>query len=238
MFGLGDFLQPGAGGGTDSEFIRVQDWSEEERLAGEKETLGFYLKGHPITRYEDELKKLITTPLKDISMGSVIVAGYIHRIRARSGIRGRMAEILLDDRTARANLTVYSDKFNEYRSLLTKDQLIIVRGEVVPDDFIESGYSIIAREIYNMDQARSRFAALKLRITEERSNRETIEKLRRTLVPYCSGTCRVGIEYRNGKARCRLDLGDHWKVRLNDSLLDLLRNSFGRDNVMVEYTVQ
>ncbi len=238
MFGLGDFLQPGAGGGTDSEFIRVQDWGEEERLAGEKETLGFYLKGHPITRYEDELKKLITTPLKDISMGSVIVAGYIHRIRARSGIRGRMAEILLDDRTARANLTVYSDKFNEYRSLLTKDQLIIVRGEVVPDDFIESGYSIIAREIYNMDQARSRFAALKLRITEERSNRETIEKLRRTLVPYCSGTCRVGIEYRNGKARCRLDLGDHWKVRLNDSLLDLLRNSFGRDNVMVEYTVQ
>ncbi|MEE9551807.1 MAG: DNA polymerase III subunit alpha, partial [Gammaproteobacteria bacterium] len=58
-----------------SEFVTVPDWSEEERLAGEKETLGFYLKGHPIIRYEEEFQSLVTTKLKDIKPGKFTVAG-------------------------------------------------------------------------------------------------------------------------------------------------------------------
>ena len=103
------------------------------------------------------------------------------------------------------------------------------------DDYVESGYSIIAREIYNIDQARNKYAAIKLRITGNHFSMNMIDKLRETLNPFRNGACKVGIEYRNRDAICMLDLGDNWRVTVNDKLLDLLRNSLGNDNVFIEY---
>jgi len=105
----------------------------------------------------------------------------------------------------------------------------------VSDDYVESGYSIIAREIYNIDQARNKYAAIKLRITGNHFSMNMIDKLRETLNPFRNGACKVGIEYRNRDAICMLDLGDNWRVTVNDKLLDLLRNSLGNDNVFIEY---
>jgi DNA polymerase-3 subunit alpha len=218
-----------------SGFIETPDWSEEERLLGEKETLGYYLEGHPIIRYEKELNELVTKKLKEIKVGNVTVAGYIHRIRTRTGRHGRMAEIRLDDRTAHAHLTVYSDKFEQYRNLLIKDQLIIVKGEVVADDFIESGYSITAKEIYNIEQARGQFAYLKLNIETSNSDKYIINQLSDMLKPYRNGSSKVQIAYKNGKASCMLNLGENWNINMKDELLDILRKSLGDENVMVKY---
>ncbi len=218
-----------------SGFIETPDWSDEDRLLGEKETLGYYLKGHPINRYENELDGLVTIKLKDMKVGNVTVAGYIHRIRTRTGRRGRMAEIVLDDRTAHAHLTVYSDKFEQYRDLLIKDQLIIVKGEVIADDYIESGYSITARDIYNLEQARNQFALLKLNIEAFNSDQTIVDKLRMMLKPYRYGSSRIQVEFKNGKANCMLNLGDSWNINIKDELLDALKKSLGDNNVMVKY---
>ena len=51
----------GGGGVVESRFKAGSEWPEEERLAGEKETLGLYLTGHPITRFEAELEKITST---------------------------------------------------------------------------------------------------------------------------------------------------------------------------------
>ena len=76
--------------GGSSAFLDAVDWSDDERLIGEKDTLGFYLQGHPIIKYESELDGLIGARLKDIKIGNnVRVAGYIHRMRTRSGRRGK-----------------------------------------------------------------------------------------------------------------------------------------------------
>ena len=50
-----------------SPIATMPDWSEEERLRGEKETLGIYLSGHPITRLVDELAALRVTRLGDLT---------------------------------------------------------------------------------------------------------------------------------------------------------------------------
>ena len=44
----------------------VEDWSEAQRLAGERETLGLFLSGHPITPYEPDLKFLVSGRLADV----------------------------------------------------------------------------------------------------------------------------------------------------------------------------
>jgi len=237
LFGLNEFEASGDSSNDQDNFVNMPEWNDQERLAGEKETLGFYLKGHPIIRYEAELGKFISCNLKSLRQGNVTIAGYIHRIRTRSGNKGRMAEVILDDRTARANLTVYSDRFQQYRNLLVKDELIIVRGEVVNDDYFESGLSVIAREIFDIDYMRNHFACLSINLANSMQDAGAITRLKQLLQPFSNGKCRVRISYRNNTAICDMDLGDKWRIHLTDKLLESLKNTLGHDNVLIEYNV-
>ncbi len=238
LFGLDTSANNAITASNPAEFNMIPDWDDDERLAGEKETLGFYLEGHPIIKYEAELRQFINKKLKDIRPpDNVLVAGYIHRIRTRSGSRGRMAEIVLDDRTGRANVTVYSDKFMKYRHLLLKDQLVIIRGDVEQDDFFESGYSIIAREIYDLDEIRNSRARLSLRISNEKLTKSKIDEIKNILTVYRPGNSHVDLHYRTPDSACKVSLGDSWLVNLSENLLAELRKCLGEDNVNVEYNV-
>jgi DNA polymerase-3 subunit alpha len=215
-------------------FIIAADWTEQERLTGEKETLGFYLQGHPISRYESELDCIISMRLKDIRPGAVTVAGYVDRVRTRSGMRGRMAEIRLEDRTARAHVTLYSEVYERFRSMVAKDQLLIVRGDATEDEYLESGVSVIARELLTLEQMR-RQARLRLRLGGAVLQNGAIGELSRVLAEHRSGTCPVSIEYNNQQASGSLHCGDAWKVAVSDQLLEQLRAVLGEENVSVLY---
>ena len=125
------------------KYITVKPWSEEERLLGEKETLGLYLTGHPITRYENELAKFITTRIVDLKPHqgqskdqTFIVAGLVIAVKILNTKSGnRIAFLTLDDRTARVEVAVFADVFAKYRDLISKDQLLIVEGDLSIDDF-------------------------------------------------------------------------------------------------------
>jgi len=218
-----------------SVFFEAVEWSDDERLIGEKETLGFYLEGHPIIKYESELEGLVGARLKDIKTGNnVRVAGYIHRIRTRSGSRGKMAEVLLDDRSARANVTIYSSVFQKYRNDLVKDQLVIIDGDVVEDDFFMSGYSIIANDIYTLARMREH-ASLRLRLNKQGDGLTEMSLLKETLAPHRRGNSNVSVEYRNNEGQCTLSLGEDWKVNINDALLESLKDLLGEKNVTLDY---
>jgi len=218
-----------------SQFIRVDDWSEQERLTGEKETLGFYLEGHPITRYQHELAAIITTQLRDIKPGRVIVAGYIENIRTRAGMRGRMAEIRLDDRTARVNLTLFTEVYQKYRAMLITDKLIIARGEALEDDYFDIGYYIKVDSIYSLNDIRNNCARLKLSLNKNMLENGTIGEIKDLLQPYTNNSRPVIIEYDNGNISGQLDLGEKWKIEINEKLIDDLELLIGEDNVKLDY---
>ena len=91
----------------ESRFEEGSEWSEEERLAGEKETLGLYLTGHPIARFEPELEKITNarlSGLRPMSGRRQFVAGLVAGLRTLNTRNGRMAIATLDDRTARVEV--------------------------------------------------------------------------------------------------------------------------------------
>ncbi len=213
----------------------VAEWSEEQRLLGEKETLGLYLTGHPITRYEKELAHFISSRIAELRPNkTVTVAGLVTAINTRNDRRGeKIAFVTLDDRTGRVEVAAFSDAYRRYRDLLTKDRLVIISGEVSESDF-SGGFRMSAEAIYDIDQARARHArGLEIDIEEPRAGNGFIGLLREALQPFREGHCPVSINYRRKDATACMTLSDEWKVRPTDELLHRLREV--ADDVRVLY---
>jgi DNA polymerase-3 subunit alpha len=237
MFGLQLVAASARGEGEhgDHRFVDVPPWTERQRLDAEKESLGFYLKGHPIERYERELERFASAPLSELRTGTVTVAGYVGSLRVRTGSRGRMAEFQIDDRTARAHVRAYPEVFQRFLNVIAEDQMVIIQGEVVDDDYYPSGRAIIAREILTLDQMRARGAYLSLCLDASLAGNGLVPKLQQTLVQHRPGPAPVTIEYNNASATAILTLGNQWQVTVSDRLLDSLAAMLGEENVRVLY---
>ncbi len=234
MFGMVSKVDTGPG----SYFV-LPEWEDEQRLGYEKQTLGLYLTGHPIARYEEELHRFISSrivELKPTYDQTVIVAGLIIAIRTMNTKRGdRMAFITIDDRSARIELAVFSEAYGRYRDLLTKDKLIVVEGEVSMDDY-SGGYRMSARTIYDINQAREHFARrLLVGVDAIKAGNGFIPALQRTLQAFREGSCPVVIDYQRPDARAELPLGPDWRVHPTDELLHRLRELAGPDQVRLIY---
>lgn len=219
------------------QYVKRPEWTEHERLFGEKEILGLYLTGHPIHRHLDELENFISDRIIGLHPGKnkmEIVAGIIASVRSIQTKRGdRMAVVTLEDATAQVDVLCFSDNYQKYRELLVKDKLVIVEGEISLDEF-SGGNRVIAREIFSIEQMRTRRAKqLQIRIPE--SNAEHLSKLAEILKPYLGGNCRIAIDYLRCDAAANLKLGDAWKVHPVDKLLNALREIFLEENVLVGY---
>jgi DNA polymerase-3 subunit alpha len=149
------------GQGSDNDdpyenFYRVRRWTMKERLNGENETIGLYLTGHPIDEYEAEIKHLVSSRISRIvaDKKSIRIAGLVVAMRVMKTKRGdTMGFITLDDRTARMEVAVFADTYNEYRDKLVKDALLIVEGQVSNDDY-SGGLKMRANKVTPLEQAR------------------------------------------------------------------------------------
>ena len=218
-----------------SQFVQVKEWDEHERLKGEKQTLGFYLQGHPITRYEGELKSIISVNLNNISAGNATIAGYIETIRTRPSRRGRMAEICLDDRTGRIYVTLYPETYQKYRALLQKDKLVIVTGEAVADDYYANGYAFRAESVRELAEIRGACGQLVLTVDQNTMANGRLDAIKGLLENQGKRRRPVMIQYNNDAAAGILNLGKQWQVDINDRLLQELKELLGKANVRVEY---
>jgi DNA polymerase-3 subunit alpha len=225
------------------------EWDEEFRLASEKETLGLYLTGHPITRYQEELRAITSQRLGDLEMDAsdadkgyrakrkeVTVAGLIIGIRVRTNNDGRKwAVVTLDDKTGRVDILMFADSYETWQHLLVADRVLIVRGGLSFDER-NNGFSIRAQECFDIDQARAQFARrLVLSISPEQTQNGLVQKLQKTLSPHLEGRCNVYIKYQGADAEAVVKMGDAWKIQPSDELMHRLGDVLGKERVLLRY---
>ena len=221
-------------------FRGVRAWTGKERLGGEKDTLGLYVTGHPIDEYEAEVRKFAPTRIADLradKQGTQLLAGLIVATRTMKTRRGdTMAVLQLDDRSARIEVTVYADTYSEHRELLGKDQIVIVEGSVAHDDY-SGGLAMRAKDIRSLLQARVNYAAgLTIEISEDALDDRLTDELEKTLAGAGGGSCPVSLVYKQARNCARVRLGERWQVVPSDELLQNLRESFGIEQVSLEYS--
>ncbi len=225
--GLFDMIPEAAGAAP--EFARVRPWSERERLKEEKTAIGFFLSGHPFNAFKAEVRRFVRRTLAQLepSREPVTMAGVVMDVRTKMGNRGKMAFIQLDDGTQAREVAVYSEVLEASRGKIVTDEVLVVEGKVSKDDFNgEGGLRVIAERLHSLGDARARHArALELRINGDASAapQAAVERLQTLLTPFRDGGCAVRLRYRNASAEGELPLGEAWRVRPDDALLDGLR---------------
>jgi DNA polymerase III subunit alpha len=230
-----------------AENVAVADWSEAERLAGERETLGLFLSGHPITPYEPDLKFLVSARLADVggpkppaplegarnwSAGKpATVAGLVLEIRRRPN----RVTLILDDRSARLEVSLYEEVFQQHRDIIVKDSILIIDGTLRFDDFIEA-WRLQAKSLMDIDRARERFARrLWLRWPAEFDGPQGMTRFEQVLKPYLRGPCGVSVAINRADYSGKVNLPDAWSVRASRDLLDKLTHIVGREGWYLVY---
>jgi DNA polymerase-3 subunit alpha len=221
------------GGGED--LIDVPHWLELEKLLQEKSALGYFFSGHPFKSYLAEVSSFAKKQLDSLepSRDPVMLAGIAVSLRTQMTRRGKMLILLLDDATAQVEVVIFNELYEQNRHLLKDDALLVIEGKVNRDDY-SGGVRVTAERIYDLAGARTRFAqGLRLACNGQSNGR----KLAELLAPYKTqeGGCPVWVEYRNPRARCQVRLGEDWRVRLDDRLLESLGSWLKPEAVNVIY---
>jgi len=136
-------------GTTEVELPAVEDWPNLERLAFEKETVGFFLTGHPLEGVMEDLRRVVDTDIagaEKLRDGQVVrIGGLLAGYKEHKSKKGdRMAFTVLEDMSSSIEVIVFPSTFAECAHLLTSDRPLIVLGTVQQG---ERGAKIVAQEV-------------------------------------------------------------------------------------------
>ncbi|HUR82221.1 MAG TPA: DNA polymerase III subunit alpha, partial [Thermoanaerobaculia bacterium] len=135
LFGMFAAAAPAA---TQSQLKNAPEWPEDERLRYEKETLGFYITGHPLNKFNEELKlfaNAATDTLYKHIDEVVNIGGIVSQIKKSKIKKGpnegkMMAKFFLDDQAGSVEVVVFSDLFAKYMRWLDNGVAVLVTATV------------------------------------------------------------------------------------------------------------
>ena len=225
--------------------VELADWSDHERLVNEKEALGLYLTGHPFDAVRHDAHFFVDARLADISAEpppngdrnygaakrELTVAGLVMEVKKR----GNRVTVTLDDDSGRLEVSLFSEAFQEFRHLLTKDEIVVVSGTLRYDEFM-GAWQINAKRVVQIDRIiESRAQSMILNLSPNGQGQRLLTRLHDVLLPYREGHCDVAVHYKGADAAVRMQLGPEWSVRPSRELRDKLTELLGQSNIRLLY---
>ncbi|MFT5295523.1 MAG: DNA polymerase-3 subunit alpha [Colwellia sp.] len=225
---------------TRQAFKDVPMWAEEVWLNGEKETLGLYLTGHPINRFLSEIKHYATGRLVSLQPTSkdktTVAVGLVLGVRVMVNKRGRKwALVTLDDKSARMDIRLFPDDYDNFVEMLVSDAILVCSGQVSFDEY-SGGITMTARDIMTVAGARENYVtSVDVNVNKTKAGEGFIGKFTDVLTPYKDGTCPIRLFYQRDEAKAMLELGVQWRVTPADPLLHELKTLLGDGDVTLRF---
>ncbi len=222
-----------------NELSKVAPWNLHAKLTEEKAALGYYFSGHLFDHWRDEVRRIVPMqlvriePQRDLQWMCGVLAG----VRVMMTRRGKMVFAVLDDGTAQVEISIFNELYEKHRNRLREDQLIIVQGKVSNDDY-SGGMRIVAEQLYDLQLAReARARSLRVRL----NGQADANRLHQLLNPFRAEPengvpgVPVDIVYQKDDFQCTMRLGEQWRVRMADTLLENLAAWARPDGVEITY---
>jgi DNA polymerase-3 subunit alpha len=194
LFGLFD-EGPKAGQSSGDDLPKVADWEEGERLANEKDVLGFFVSGHPLDKYAEKLHNLVgvisvaealerkpperrwgtqSDPADEIQ-----VAGMILGLKVQKSKRDQKlyAQAALEDATGKIDLICFSRDYEKLAGQLKMEAPVVVRGVLMGDE--DAAPKIAVNSIQALEEVQVKLpTGVRIRINVERATEDTLAGLK------------------------------------------------------------
>ncbi|MHB8769700.1 MAG: DNA polymerase III subunit alpha [Syntrophales bacterium] len=205
-------------GGQEFELPDVQEWDQKELLAHEKETIGFYITAHPLSRFSERLGLIVNTDTSNVvsksDRESVLLAGIVSSIReVMTKRKETMAYVTLEDLKGSISVIFFPDVYRSAYDALHGDEPLLVKGSL---DIADDTVKLLASEVTLLAAAAEKsHTAVYFTVDSSRStSAEEVELLRRRLKLY-PGKCDGFIRLVNETSETIIYLGDDTKVDLS-----------------------
>ncbi len=208
----------------------IPEWDDKKRLNLEKESLGFYISGHPLDQYKAVIEKFTnanTLTISDMSdKAAVRIGGTIQSVRViRTKKNDLMALVNLEDLHGTIKVVIFPSIYEKVQDELEEDAAIIILGEIKKE---ENSVEIIAESLVAMNKAEEEWtASIHITVDITRTDRALLESLKNVLVQY-QGTCSGIIHFRiPEKSDVIMALPDDQGLTMNPSMVREINGLLG-----------
>ena len=198
----------------------IPEWDRKELLSIEKESLGFYITGHPLHGYADKLK--FVTNVNSSSIGAkqdkdtISIAGVISTLTERlTRKKDIMCNIVLEDLQGSVSIIFWADVYKKFYELLHADEPVVISGTI---DVGDESLKIIAQDVIPLAKAlENPYKQVRFMIDTDKVSPENIKTLYDTIKKY-NGKYEGYIHILNGKSETVVRLGEQTRLDICDRL--------------------
>jgi len=171
--------------GFDISYPDIGDWEQKERLAFEKECLGFYITGHPLDHYRQILRSCTNITTDGVAAATterdVLIGGMVAGLKQITTKKGEpMAFVTFEDQAGSVEVIVFADVYRQARALLQSEQPLLIKGRLAIES--ENNNRILAAEVHELDRAHElAHPDVHMQCPVNRLNHDEIERLKRVL---------------------------------------------------------
>ena len=198
----------------------TEAWDDAERLARERELLGFYVSSHPLSEHSQDLKffAVAIDELDKQADGAVVrIGGLISRVSSSTDRRGQsIAFVTLEDLGGKTDVVFFSDAYAQYRELIQQDSVVLAEGRVSR----RNGHvGLQADNLMPLADARQQLTkAMNVALRLEDVPRGVLDRLRQLCEEH-TGKCELLIHLRNGGSNDAIVRSRSIRVNPSDELL-------------------
>ncbi len=233
---LFDLLTPQDASDTQDNLPLAPPWPEHEMLSAEKELLGFYISGHPLTRHEWALNHFALFRMAGIDQVAhdalTRVGGVVTSLeRAFSKNQKPYARFRLEGLENAVQVMVFSRKLEEFGALLREEEALLICGQMDR----RTAPTLLAEEIYLLEQAHLFFAkCVHVHVSAHGPDDGLLEKARAVIQAHPGPTpVRLCVQFPGGE-KVFLSTGQQFQVAADQALVHELQHILGEQSVYVE----
>ncbi|MEA2021232.1 MAG: DNA polymerase III subunit alpha, partial [Candidatus Caldatribacteriota bacterium] len=228
----------------------LEEFSENELLAMEKEMLGLYISQHPLKNYQKKIEDIISVSLNEAvnlpDGSSAILAGVINRVRKKSTKNGNlMAFISLKDLEGSIEAIIFPKVYEKNKEKIKKDELVVIEGSL---DIAEEKVKLIAKKLsllkeykkskknsikYKKIKSGDEIKRLHIEIKYEKNQSNILLKLKEIFIKY-PGRSKIMLHFKKHEKSVTHLIDDKFSVKLNHEIIKEIENIIGLDRVWLD----
>jgi DNA polymerase-3 subunit alpha len=217
------------------EYPKLPEWDKKTLLQFERESLGFYITGHPLDRYKQELKRANCLTTANISRQKeeslVSVAGMVEEYKDKPAQKGRSRKIsfILEDSSGKVPVVAFGKIAEKYEQILKSNEPLLIEGRIrfrVEEE--QSDPEIIMERAIPLHELRAQtISSFELKLNLNELSPDHLHALKDLLLRY-PGKCKLQIYLEiPEKYSLTFKLGDEFSVKPSEQFFLELERLFG-----------